>query len=126
VDNDQRGDAQAEHELQRLHRFPAKFPALVERPDPEAGMDQGRGVKRDRYGGKSPEQGVVVHARGKRIQRNIAERVVEEMADQIGKQHQPAGQPQLPNADAAEVFRQPLPRKSGHAIQSNTDRVDQR
>ena len=32
--DDERRDAQAEHELQRLDRFPAKLPALVERPNP--------------------------------------------------------------------------------------------
>ena len=39
--DDERRDAQAEHELQRLDRLPAKLPALVQRPDAEPGMDQG-------------------------------------------------------------------------------------
>ena len=41
-------------------------------------------------------------AGGQRIHRDIAERMVEEMADQIGKQHQPADEPDLPEADAAD------------------------
>ena len=38
--DDQRGDAQAEHELQRLDRLPAELPALVQRPDAEPGMHE--------------------------------------------------------------------------------------
>ena len=114
--DDQRGDAQAEHELQRLDRLPAELPALVQRPDPETGMDQRGGVERDRDGEKLPEHCVVVDAVGQRIHRDIAERMVEEMADQIGEQHQPAGQPNLPDADAAEEFRQSFLGKAGHAI----------
>src|SRR5229473_1460608 len=35
VGDDERGDAQAEHELEWLDRLPAKLPAFVERPDSE-------------------------------------------------------------------------------------------
>ena len=104
VGDDERRDAQAEHELQRLDRFPAKLPALVKRPDPETGVDQRGGIKHDRDREKLPERGVVLDTGGKRIHRDIAERVVEEMADQIGKQHQPAGETDLPDADAADEF----------------------
>ena len=47
---------------------------------------------------------VVMDAAGKGFQRNIAERMVEKMADQIGKQHQPADETDLPEADAANEF----------------------
>ncbi len=122
VGDDERRDAQAEHELERLDRLPAKLPALVKRPDAEAGVDQRRGVKHDRDREKLPERGVVIDAGGKRIDRDIAERMVEEMADQIGKQHQPAGETDLPDADAADEFCQLFPGKGGHAIQSNAHR----
>ena len=119
VGDDQRRDAQAEHELQRLDRLPAKLPALVKRPDPEAGVDQRRGIKHDRDRGELPEQHVVGDAGGQRIHRNIAERMVEEMADQIGEQHQPAAEPDLPDADAAEEFCQLGPGGFGHVIPSS-------
>ena len=45
-----------------------------------------------------------MNTNGKGTQRNIAERVVEEMADQIGKQHQSAGETDLPHADPANEF----------------------
>ena len=77
-----------------------KLTALVKRPDPETGVDQRGGVKHDRDREKLPEQDVVMNTNGKGIQRNIAERVIEEMADQIGKQHQAAGKANLPEADA--------------------------
>ena len=84
------------------------------RPDPETGMNQRRGVEGDRDRQKLPEYRVVVDAGGECIHRDIAERMVEEMADQIGKQHQPASQPNLPDADAADEARQTFLRKPGH------------
>jgi hypothetical protein len=78
------------------------LPAFVERPDSEAGVDQRRGVKRDRDREKLPEPGVVIDTRGKGIHRNVAKRVVEKVADQIGEQHQPAAETNLADADAAD------------------------
>ena len=66
---------------------------------------------------------VVPDTGGKGIHRNIAERVVEEMADQIGKQHQPTGEADLPDADAADEFCKLLLRNSDHAIQSNSGQI---
>jgi len=77
VGHDKRRDAQAEHELERFDGSPAKFPPLVERPDSEPGMNQCGGVEGDRDGQELPERGVVIDAASKRIQRDIAERVVE-------------------------------------------------
>src|SRR5713101_8769614 len=91
-------------------------------PDPETGVDQCRGIKHDPDRGKLPERDVVIDTGGKGIRRNIAERVVEEMADQIGEQHQPGGETDLPDADAADEFCQLLLGKAGHAIQSNSYR----
>jgi hypothetical protein len=119
VGDDQGRDAQAEHELQRLDRLPVKLPALVQRPDAEPGVDQRRAVEHDRDRGKLPERGVVMDADSQRRHRDVAERMVEEMADQIAEQHQPAGQANLPGADAADGFCQRFPGKGGHAIQTN-------
>ena len=106
VGDDERGDAEAEHELQRLDRLPAELPALVKRPDAEPGVHQRRGIEHDRDREELPEQGVVIDAGGQRIHRDIAERMVEKMADQIGEQDQPADKADLPDADAAEQGRQ--------------------
>src|ERR1700694_3910317 len=84
--------------------FPATPHALVERPDPEAGVSQRRAVEHDRHRRKSPEQDVVINPSGERFHRDIAERMVEEMADQIGKQHEAAAETDLPDADGAEQF----------------------
>jgi hypothetical protein len=65
-------------------------------------MDQRRAVEDDRDGGELPEQRVVVDALGQRIERDVAERVVEEMADQVAEQHQAADQPHLSHADTTE------------------------
>ena len=98
--DDQRGDAQTENELQRLDRAPVKLPALVQRPDAQSGVNQGGAIEHDRDRGKSPEQDVVMQPFGESRHRDIAKRVVEEMAEQIGKQHQATGQANLPEADA--------------------------
>ena len=65
-------------------------------------MRQRGGIEQKRDGKELPEQGVKIDASRKRIHRDVAERVVDEMADQIGKQHQPARQTDLPEADAAD------------------------
>ncbi len=104
MEQDQERNAQAKHELQRLDRPPAEFATLVERPDAKPGMGEGRRIEGCGDRQELPEQGVVIDARLHRLDRDIAERVIEEMADQIAEQHQPADQPDLPCADAAQQF----------------------
>src|SRR5467141_2780458 len=81
-----------------------KLTALVKHPDPEAGMGGRRGVKHRRDWQTFPEGGVISDTYGKGIQRNIAERMVAEMAYQVGEQNQPTSQTDLPDADAADIF----------------------
>src|SRR3954471_1536837 len=120
VSDDERGDGEPEHELQRLDPLPAKLPALIKRPHPKPGVDERGAIKHDRDRKELPECAVVVHACGERIDRNVAERVIEEMADEIREQYDPASQTDLPEADAADCARDPFPGKSNHAIRSNT------
>ncbi len=122
VGDDERRDAQAEHELERLDRLPAKLPALVERPESEASVDQRRGIKHDRDREKLPEPGVVIDASGKGIHRNVAECVVEKMAHQISEQRQPAAETNLADADAADELCDLSLGERGHAIQSKGHR----
>ena len=77
------------------------------------------GVEHDRHREKLPKRDVVTEAGGEGIHRDIAERVVEEMADQIGKQHQSADEANLPDANPADASGQLFLRKKGHAVQSN-------
>ena len=87
-----------------------------------AGMDQRRGVKHDRDREKLPEPGMVIDTGGEGIDRNVAECVVEKMADQVGEQHQSAAETNLADADAADETCDLLLRERGHAIQSNPHR----
>ena len=77
---------QAEHELQQLHRLPAELPALIQRPDAEPGMRETRGVEHDGHREELPERGMQLHPVRHRVQRDIAERMIEEMAEHIGEQ----------------------------------------
>jgi hypothetical protein len=100
--DNQRGDAETEYELQRLDCFPAKLPAFVKRPNPETGVDQHGRIEHDGDGEKLPKHRVVADAGGERLHRDIAERMVEEMTDQIGKHHQAASEADLPDAHSAD------------------------
>jgi hypothetical protein len=106
VGDDEHRDAQAQYELERLDCLPAKLPAFIQRPDAERGMNQARGVEQDRDGEELPERGVQIDPARQRLQRDVAQRMVEEMADQIGEQDYAAGETDLPQADAAERCRQ--------------------
>src|SRR6476646_12263798 len=81
-----------------------KLTALVKRPEPEAGMGRCCGIKHRRDRQTFPEGGVISDTRGKGIHRNIAERMVDEMAEQVGEQNHPTSQTDLPDADAADIF----------------------
>jgi hypothetical protein len=47
---------------------------------------------------------VISETYGKGIKRNIAERMVDEMAKQVGEQNHPTSETDLPDADAADIF----------------------
>jgi hypothetical protein len=48
--------------------------------------------------------------------------MIEKMADQVGEQHHPAGQANLPDADSSDRSHDPLLGKSGHAVQLKAHR----
>ena len=102
VGDDERGDAQAEHELERLDRLPAKLPALIQRPDAERGMSNAAGIEHDPDRRELPEPDVPIDAGGERLHRDVAECMVDEMTDQISEQHNAGDQADLPHADAAD------------------------
>ena len=117
--DDEGRDAQTEHELERLDRFPSKLSALIQRPDAETGMNKAGRIEQDRDRQELPEHRVDVDAGGKGIHRDIAERMIDEMADQIGEQHHAADEADLAQADAAGECAQFYPglrRPSIHMI----------
>jgi hypothetical protein len=79
-------------------------------------MDQRRRVEHDRNRKKLPEPDVVIKAGVKRVDGDIAERVVEKMANQLSEQYHPAGQANLPDADASDQSHDLLLGESCHAI----------
>jgi hypothetical protein len=115
--DDQHRYAQAERELQRLDRLPAELPAFVQRPDAERGMHHAGAVEQDRDRQELPERDVDRDPGRQRLQRDVAERMVEEMADEIGEQYDAADEADLPQADAAEEGGQSFSGQGGHAIQ---------
>src|SRR5215468_9937203 len=65
-------------------------------------MHDGRGVKHRRDERIAPELHVIFEPLLHGGVRNVAERVIGEMRQQIGEQDQAAREPQLPDADAGE------------------------
>jgi len=57
-----------------------------------------RGVKGDRDQRILPDVGVIVRADRQSFRRNDAERMIDEMIDEVCEQNEPAGQPDLPHA----------------------------
>jgi hypothetical protein len=106
--HDKYRNCQAEEQLQQLHCLPSELPALIQRPDAEGGMHETRGVEHDCHREKLPEPGMQLHPIGHRVQRDIAERMIEEMAQHIGEQDHAADEPDLPDANATKQFRELL------------------
>src|SRR6202008_2364714 len=92
VARDQQRDTQPEHQLGDLDRGVAKMPALVERPEPEQKMDRGGGVKRKIDDRSSPPPDMEAQPGFHGVVGDIAERMVEEMREDVGEHHQAASQ----------------------------------
>src|SRR3954451_20725428 len=114
--DDDHGNRETQYELRELHRLPAELAALVERVDAEPGVDDARAVEQPGNRRELPELHVPVDAGRQRFHRNVAERVIEEMADQVGEQDDAAGEANLPRADAAYKGPDLLRRGNRHAI----------
>ena len=95
-------DAQAQKQLRDFGDGVAKMAALIERPQAERKMDCGRGVECDVDDRNSPPPDVKREPLFHQRIGNIAERMIEKMRENVGEHHQPAGEPDLPNADAAQ------------------------
>jgi hypothetical protein len=65
-------------------------------------MDCGSGVECDVDDRNSPPPNVKREPLFHQRIGNIAERMIEKMREDVGEHHQPAGEPDLPNADAAQ------------------------
>ncbi|MET4796935.1 hypothetical protein ABIF64_009113 [Bradyrhizobium japonicum] len=104
--HDEGGDAQAQHELEWLDRPPAELAALIERVDAEPHMGERGRIEHDRDGEEPPERRVIVDPDLHGIDRDVAERMVEEMAHHVREQDDAADQPNLPHAGRADKFGQ--------------------
>ena len=103
--DDQRGNAQAKHELRGLGRAVAELAALVEHPDAERHVNE-CGQIEDRLDRLAlPEIVMGVERFLHRVQRDVAHRMVEEMADEECEQHDAGGKPQLAHAEHAAQQR---------------------
>src|SRR3981081_2005441 len=79
-------------------------------------MHRRRGIERDPDRRELPEVGMIIDAEGQGIERDISERVVEEVADQIAEQNHSAHHADLPDADAAQALAESGLKIVGHVI----------
>src|SRR5947209_9084845 len=79
----QGGNAQAERQLDELDRFPAKVPALIERPQSERGVYGKRRVEQQRSERALPPPHVEPEPIFHGVKRDVAQGMIDEMAEQI-------------------------------------------
>ena len=98
----QRRNTKTKDELDEFCRFPFEMPALVERPQSERPVDRESGIKQQRSRQAAPQR----HMEPKPVlhggERNIAQRMIDEMTEQIGEKDKAGGETNLPHADAAQ------------------------
>ena len=95
-------NAEPEDELNDLRRFPAKVPPLIERPQPKRRVNAERRIEQQGPDRAKPERHVQVEAILHGIERDIAQRMIEVVRQQIREKNDAAGQPHLTHADAAQ------------------------
>ena len=64
-------------------------------------------VKHEADGRNAPEPDVEVPPPVHRCERDIAKRMIEEMGENVAEHHKAAGEPHLPNANAAQRGHEP-------------------
>ena len=102
VREQQRRNAQAQHQLGDLDGGPAKLPSFVERPDAERGMRECSRRQDDGHRPAAPEQDLVLQNRVHGVGRDVPERMIGEMTDEISEQNNAAKQPDLAHADPTQ------------------------
>jgi hypothetical protein len=100
-------NAQAEQELRDFDARIAKVPALIQRPQAQRKMRYGGYVEREIHDRNSPPPDMQRQPPFHGRVRNIAERVIEEMREDVREHHQAAGDAHLPHADAAQPSPEP-------------------
>jgi len=99
---DQQRDAQPEYKLGDFDGGVAKMAALVERPEPEQEMNGDGGVEREIDDRNSPPPDMKAESGLHRGVGEIAERVIEEVRENVGKHDEAAEEPHLPNSDSLQ------------------------
>ena len=102
VTGEQERNAQAQQQLGDFGGRVAKMPALIERPQAEREMCRSRGVERDIDDRNSPPPDVEPQPRFHGRVGDVAERMIEEMREDVGEHDEAAGDAHLPHADAAQ------------------------
>ena len=95
-------NAQPEQQLRDLCSRVAEMPALIERPEAEREMNHGGGIERDVDDRNPPPPDVIPEPLLHQWVGDVAERVIEEVREDVGEHDQPAGKPHLSHADAAQ------------------------
>src|SRR5258708_40306621 len=95
---DQQRNAQAKYQLGNFDCRVAKMPTLIERPKPQGKMGGCGRVKRKIDDRNSPPPDVETKPRFHGVVREIAEGMIEEMREYVGKHDEAAHEPHLANA----------------------------
>ena len=134
VKHQQQRNAQAKQELQRLGDLPAEFAAQINRPEAERHVREHRAVKNDRHRPAAPEHDLVVQEVVHRRDGDVAQRMIEQMRDDVGEEDQARAELHLAHADLIpEMSRgsvsgshdKRLCRKSRMLMQDRRSRQDQ-
>ena len=95
---EEEGNRKPEHELRRFEPGPAEMTPRIERPEAEAHMGEERHIKDHRAGRRLPDRLLDDEAVLHRFDRNVAERVIDEMQRHIGEKNEAGREPDLAKA----------------------------
>jgi len=107
MNHQQDRDAEAEQKLGDLARGVANLSPFIERPQAETPVGQRRSIEHCGHDRVAPERYVILQPLRHRGIGDVAQRMTGVVRDQIGKQHDAAGDPHLAQADAAEDAGRP-------------------
>ena len=99
VHDQQERNRQPQQKLDDFARLVLELPALVERPQAERPVDNARRIEHEHHRREAPERHVIPEPLLHRRIRNVAECVIREMREQVGKEDETAGDADLPDAE---------------------------
>ena len=102
MQRDQKRNAKPQCELRDLGEGVAKMPALIERPQAEAGVRNCGRIEHEIDNRNSPKPDVVLKPRLHRGVGDVSKRVIEEVREDVGEHDEAGGKAYLSDADAAQ------------------------